>query len=195
MKVFGYARVSSKDQNLEIQIAEIKKYCDYRKLELMNIYQDKASGKNTDRPGFKDMMEALKTNALGIEAVVIFRLDRMGRSLLDLINISNTLKDWRIGFIAINNNIDTTTKEGRLFFYFMGAMGEYEREQILEKTALGLKYAKEKGTKLGRPVKNINVGDVKAKLASGIPKTRIAKELGIHVTTLYKKLKNKEATA
>lgn len=189
MKVYGYARVSSQSQDLELQISEIKKYCDYRKLELMNIYQDKASGKNIDRPGFKDMMEALKSNPLGIEAVIIFRLDRMGRSLLDLINITNTLREWNLGLISITNNIDTTTKEGRLFFYFMGAMGEYERELILEKTALGLKYAKEKGTKLGRPIKNINLDDVKVKLSAGVPKTRIAKELNIHVTTLYKKLK------
>ena len=188
MKVYGYARVSSLSQDLDLQISEIKKYCGYRNLELMNIYTDKLTGKNTDRPGFQDMMNALNTNPLGIDAIVIYRLDRMGRSLLDLINISNTLKDWDIELISIFNNIDTTTKEGRLFFYFMGAMGEYEREQILEKTALGLKYYRENGGKMGRPVKNIHVDDVKAKIAAGVPKTRIAKELEIHVTTLYKKL-------
>ena len=188
MKIYGYARVSTQSQDLDIQLSEIKKFSEYRKLDLMNIYEDKETGKNTQRPGFQDMMGSLNTNPLGIGAVVIYRLDRMGRSLLDLINISNTLRDWKIGLIAINNNIDTTTKEGRLFFYFMGAMGEYEREQILEKTALGLKYYRENGGKMGRPVKNIDVDDVKAKIAAGVPKTRIAKELEIHVTTLYKKL-------
>lgn len=191
MKVYAYARVSTQGQDLEVQINEIKKYCDYRKLELMQIYQDKATGKNTDRLGFQTMMEHIHTNALGIEAVVIFKLDRLGRSLIDLINITKALKDKNIGLISITNNIDTTSKEGRLFFYMMGALGEYERELIMERTSAGLKYAKERGVKVGRKPKNLSLDEINKQLIQGIPKTQIAKNLGVAVVTIYRRLAQK----
>jgi len=189
MKIYAYARVSTTGQDLDIQINEIKKYCEYRKLELMQIYQDKATGKNTERPGFMSMMEGLHDNPLGIEAVVIFKLDRLGRSLLDLINITNTLKQKNIGLISITNNIDTTSKEGRLFFYMMGALGEYERELIMERTSAGLKYAKERGVKMGRKKIDISIDEIKKQLSQGIPKTKIAKNMNVKVMTIYRRLK------
>ena len=188
MKAYAYARVSTRDQNIESQLDQVKKYAEFRNIDLVGVFQDKASGKDTNRKDFQKMMKTLEVNPMGVGAIIITRLDRIGRSLLDLIRITNWLQDNHIGIISITNSIDTTTKEGRLFFYVMGALGEYEREMILEKTALGLKYYRENGGKMGRPVKNIDVDDIKSKIAAGVPKTRIAKELGMHVTTLYKKL-------
>ena len=189
MKVYAYARVSTPQQSLEIQIDQIQKYCDFRKLEIMQFYQDHASGKNTDRPGYTQMIEDIQSNPLGIEAIVIYKLDRIGRSLIDLINIANTLKNKNIGLISISNSIDTTTKEGRLFFYIMGSLAEYERELIMERTSLGLAAAKAKGVRLGPPIKSIPKEEIDKLLALGVSKSEIARKFGVHRTTIYNKMK------
>src|SRR5690606_2333800 len=124
-------------------------------LDIVNIYSDHATGKNVERVGFQDMIEHLKTNPLGVEAVMIYKLDRMGRSLHDLIEISNWLHDNNIGLISITDSIDTTSSAGRLFFHMVGAIAEYERELILERTSAGLARKKAAGFKLGRPVKKL----------------------------------------
>ena len=189
MKVYAYARVSTPQQSLEIQIDQIKKYCDYRKLEIMQLYQDHASGKNTDRPGYTRMIEDLQSNPLGIEAIIIYKLDRIGRSLIDLINIANALKNKNIGLISISDSIDTTTKEGRLFFYMMGSLAEYERELIMERTSLGLAAAKAKGKRLGPPIKSVPKEEIDKLIALGVSKSEIARKFGVHRTTIYNKMK------
>ena len=155
---------------------------------VINIFTDHATGKNTEREGFQSMMEHLKKNPLGVEAIIIYKLDRMGRSLHDLIEISKWLHEHDIGLISITDNIDTTTSAGRLFFHMAGAFAEYERELILERTSAGLARKKASGFKLGRPVKELPMKDIKQEIASGIPKTRIAKKYGISTSTLYNKL-------
>lgn len=188
MKAYAYARVSTRDQNLEPQLDQIKKYAEFRNIELVGVFQDKASGKDTNRDDFQRMMKTLEVNPQGVEAVVITKLDRIGRSLLNLIEITNWLQDNHIGLISITNSIDTTTKEGRLFFYIMGALGEYERELIMERTKVGRDLYLQKGGKLGQPPKNIPMDEINKLLLQGVPKSKIAKKYNIHRTTLYKKL-------
>lgn len=188
-KICIYTRVSTKSQDLQIQKDEILKYCKFKEYEIIAMYEDKASGKNIERTGFQKMQKDLEVNPLGIEALIVWKLDRLGRSIRDLINITDFLQKHNIGFIAISNNIDTTTKEGRLFFYMMSAIAEYERELILERTTLGRDAAIENGAIIGRPEKDIDMENVKKLLSQGISKVRIAKDLKIHRTTLDKKLK------
>lgn len=192
MRVIAYARVSTNHQNLDIQQEQIAKFCQFRGYELVKVYTDKASGKNTDRPGFQQMIRDLEHNPLSAEALVIYKLDRVGRSLQDLMNISKYLEEHGIGLISITNNIDTTTKEGRLFFYIMGALAEYERELIMERTKLGLDAARKKGIKFGRHRKTVNIKEARRLIAEGVPKTTICKKFGIGRTTLYKRLKEVE---
>jgi DNA invertase Pin-like site-specific DNA recombinase len=189
MKVFGYARVSTADQKLEPQIEAIKKYCSFKDWEIVNIYDDKASGKTINRVSFEAMMRTIDSgNPHNIEAIVIYKLDRIGRSLMDLINLSKWFKAANIGLVSVSENIDTTTKEGRLFFHFMGAMAEYERENILERTKLGREYKMSMGFKWGRPEKKVDVEDIKHLIALGVPKSKIAKKYKICRTSLYNKL-------
>lgn len=192
-RVFGYARVSTASQKLEPQIEQIQKYCKFKEYELVNIYDDKLSGKTINREGFQKMLELLKTNQLGIDAIVVYKLDRVGRSLIDLINIAKWLSDNNIGFVSIAENIDTTNREGRLFFHIMGSLAEYERELILERTSVGRDYAMKKGTKFGRKPKELDLKEIKRQIAIGIPKSKIIKQFGVSRATLYNKLKEERS--
>lgn len=188
LKVFGYARVSTKDQILEVQIDKIKKYCNFKDYELINIFEDKASGKNIDRGGFIKMMDILQKNTLGINGIVISKLDRMGRSVIDLVHIMKFLEENNIHLCSIDDNIDTSTKEGRLFFHFNAAFAEYERELIIDRTSAGISFARTMGVRFGRPEKKINVPLIKKEIDMGIPKTIIAAKHKISRGTLYKKI-------
>lgn len=186
--IIGYVRVSTDAQSYEIQIDKIKEYAKLKDYNVVSIFTDHATGKNTDREGFQSMIEHLKTNPLGVEAIIIYKLDRMGRSLHDLIEISKWLHEHDIGLISITDNIDTTTSAGRLFFHMAGAFAEYERELILERTSAGLARKKAAGFKLGRPVKVLPMDEIKKSIAMGVPKTQIAKKYGISPQTLYTRL-------
>lgn len=189
IKAYGYARVSTQGQDLEIQLKQIQDYAKFREIELVGIFQDKASGKDINREDFKRMLKTLEANPQGVNAIIISKLDRMGRSLLDLINTTKWLESQQIGLISITNSIDTTTKEGRLFFYIMGALGEYERELIMERTKIGRDAAIEKGVKMGKPTKIIPVDEVNRLLAEGVSKSAIARKFNVHRTTIYSRLK------
>lgn len=189
MKVVGYARVSTADQSLDIQIEKIKRHCNYSGFEIPRIYTDTASGKNTDREEFQKMVSDIEINAHGAEAIVVWKLDRIGRSLKNLIDLVEWMEDKSMGLICIDNNIDTTTNEGRLFFNIMGSFAEYERTLINERTALGRAAAMANGTKFGRPVVDVDVDDVRSQIAQGIPKTTISTQLGISRSTLYRRIK------
>ena len=193
MRVLGYARVSSKDQDLEIQINEIRKFCEYRNFELTKIFTDKASGKDINREGFQDMMNVLHKRTLGADGVVVYKIDRIGRSLKNLIDIIEDLSKHQIQFISITDNFDTTTPQGTLMFQMVGAFAEYERKIIHERTGLGIAEAMKNGIKFGRPKKKIDMEAVRADIAVGIPKTKICTKYGVGKTYLYNKLKIKGA--
>lgn len=185
IKAIVYARVSTKTQNLDTQLQEIKRYTDYRKIDVVNIYTDKQSGKNTDREGWNKVISDLTTNPLQVKALVVYKLDRIGRSIKDLINIVDFLRTHNIDLIAISSNIDTTTKEGRLFFYIMSAFAEYERELIQERVTMGREYAIEHGAKIGRPKTKVLKEQVELLLNQGVPKSEIARQFKIHRGTIY----------
>lgn len=189
IKIYGYARVSTLGQDFEPQKESIIEYCKFKNIEPVRLFADKATGKNMDRPEYQKMIEDLEINPLDIHAIVIHKLDRIGRSLLDLINLTKWLDDKNIGLISITNSIDTTTKEGRLFFYMMGALGEYERELIIERTQAGRERAIAEGKKMGRPIIDISVDEIKRLMAEGVSKSEIARKFGVHRTTIYDKLK------
>lgn len=193
LKAYGYARVSTYGQDLELQIKQIKEYAKFREIELVGLFQDTASGKDINRIDFQKMIKTLEANPQGVNAIIITKLDRMGRSLLDLINTTKWLESQQIGLISITNSIDTTTKEGRLFFYIMGALGEYERELIMERTQLGRLEAIKNGKKMGRPAKNIQADEINRLLAEGLSKSAIARKFNVHRTTIYEKLNKKDA--
>lgn len=186
--VYGYVRVSTRSQNYETQVDTIKNFCTLKNYTLVKIFEDIASGKDTDRVGFIELSDAMKKNPQNVEVVIITKLDRIGRSIRDLLKFVDFCKDQKMEFVAIQNNIDTTIKEGRLFLYIMGAISEYERELILERTETGRKKYLANGGKLGKPKLKIPTDEIKRLRTEGVPITKIAERFNVSRLTIYSRL-------
>jgi DNA invertase Pin-like site-specific DNA recombinase len=151
-KLIGYARVSTEEQHLDLQDDALKKVgCE-------RIFTDKASGASADRPGLADALGYLREG----DVLVVWKLDRLGRSLKDLIGIVQTLADRGVGFRCTQDHIDTTTNGGKLIFHIFAALAEFERGILRERTKAGLAAARARGRNGGRPKL---MTDKKAKLA------------------------------
>jgi DNA invertase Pin-like site-specific DNA recombinase len=141
--LIGYARVSTTDQTLALQQDALTKAgCD-------KIFTDTISGTKADRPGLDHALHFIRPG----DTLVVWRLDRLGRSLRHLIETITTLHDRQIGFKSITENIDTTTSGGKLIFHIFGALAEFERDIIKERTQAGLQAARARGRTGGRPKK------------------------------------------
>ena len=137
----GYARVSTNDQDETGQIAML------RAADCQRIYVDHASGKDLLRPEWEACRQSLKSG----DSLVVVRLDRLGRSLIDLIQTIDALGELRIEFRSLTESLDTSTPAGRMMFQIVGAFGEYERSLIRERTREGLLAAQSRGARIGRP--------------------------------------------
>ena len=139
--IIGYARVSTTDQNLNMQIDALEKYgCE-------RIYQEKITGTKKDRPQLAELMTILRPG----DKVVIYKLDRISRSTKHLIELSEFFEKKGVEFISIQDSIDTSTSLGRFFFRVLASIAELERDIISERTRSGLKSARARGKKGGRP--------------------------------------------
>jgi DNA invertase Pin-like site-specific DNA recombinase len=137
----GYARVSTKDQSIDLQVDALKK------ADCETVFQETASGAKGARPVLDDLLSRLRTG----DVVVIWKLDRLGRSLKHLVTLTNELLERQIGLISLNDPIDTTTPQGRLVFNIFASLAEFERDLIRERTQAGLEAARTRGRKGGRP--------------------------------------------
>lgn len=180
MKI-GYARVSTKEQSLSMQIDALKKAgCDV-------IHQEIASGAKTERPVLEEIMRNIRED----DVLVIWKLDRLGRNLAHLIHLTNKLIEKKVGLISLNDPIDTSTAQGRMVFGIFATLAEFERELIRERTQAGLQSARARGRKGGRPKGLSQSAIEKATIAEAlykngsIPVKKIADQLGISKTTLY----------
>ena len=175
----GYCRVSTSDQNLSLQKDELKKF------GCSKIYEDVASGAKSARVGLEAAIDFAREG----DTLVIWKLDRLGRSLRDLIEIVNRLEQSGVSFVCITQNIDTRTPGGKLFFHIFGALAEYERELIRERTKAGLTAARARGRKGGRKPAMNEEQIEQARAMMDNPKLKIKsiiKTLGISKATLYK---------
>jgi DNA invertase Pin-like site-specific DNA recombinase len=139
--LIGYARVSTDDQNLDLQRDAL------RQAGCKKICEDRISGAKAARPGLTLALEIARAG----DVLVVWRLDRLGRSLHDLIVLAKTLEEAGIGLMSLQENIDTTTSGGRLVFHLFGALAEFERNLIRERTRAGLSAARARGRQGGRP--------------------------------------------
>ena len=177
----GYARVSTSDQNPDLQTDALKK------ADCQQIFSDTASGAKTDRPGLDKALAFLR----GGDTLVVWKLDRLGRSLKHLIEVVNTLKVRGIYFKSIQESIDTSTSGGKLIFHVFGALAEFERDIIRERTMAGLKAARARGRKGGRPRL---MDDRKITMAKSLMANKtntvnqVCKILGVSRSTLYRYL-------
>ena len=177
MSEIGYARVSTVDQNEALQRAALKDAGCNR------IYLDKASGKTADRPELTKALDRLEQG----DTLVVWKLDRLGRSLLDLITIVNNLEGRGVNFRSLTDGFDTSTNGGKLMFQIMGALAEYERNLIRERTRAGLAAAKAAGHR-GGPKFKLRDRDLEWLVANWEtkPVDDIAEELGIGRATAYR---------
>ena len=184
--LIGYARVSKADnsQVLDLQIDALKD----SGVNEENIYTDKISGSKDERPGLENCLKALREN----DVLVVYKLDRLGRNLKHLIQTVEDLTKRKIGFKVLRGqgvNIDTTTPSGKMIFSIFGALAEFERELIIERTKAGLQAARARGRVGGR---KFNLTKAQVRLAEASMKNRdtsvadLCKELKITRATLYK---------
>ncbi len=173
----GYARVSTEDQNTSLQIDALKNAgCE-------QLFEEKVSGKSKDRPELDVCLKVLREG----DTLVVWRLDRLGRSLEHLVQIIRDLESRNIGFLSLTESIDTTNAGGKLIFHIFAALAEFERNLISERTKAGLKAARARGRKGGRKAKLTNSDMRKAAAMLRDPlvtKTEVAKHFGVSRVTL-----------
>jgi len=174
----GYARVSTDDQNLALQTQALNE------IGCTKIYEDKISGTKTNRPGLQLALEVLRHG----DTLVVWKLDRLGRTVKGLIDLINQLNQKDIHFKSITDNVDTSTPSGRFFFHVMASLAQMERELIAERTKTGLASAKLLGRVGGRKRKMTasKIESAKKLLASGVLPKEVAKNLNVSVPTLYR---------
>jgi len=177
----GYARVSTGEQDFSMQVEALRAAgCD-------RIFAESACGGTKERP---ELASALSHSRAG-DILVVWRLDRLGRSLPHLIEIVSSLEQAGVGLCSLSEGIDTTTPNGRLIFHIFGALAEFERELIRERTRAGLAAARARGRKGGRPPK---LGAEKMRIARHLladadtTVSEVARTLGVHRSTLHKAL-------
>ncbi|KHE02165.1 DNA-invertase [Pantoea stewartii] len=178
--LIGYVRVSTNDQNTDLQRNALQS------ANCEQIFEDKISGKTSERPGLKRALRTLKEG----DTLVVWKLDRLGRSMRHLVMLTEELRERGVNFRSLTDSIDTSTPMGRFFFHVMGALAEMERELIVERTRAGLSAAREKGRIGGR--RRIMTPDVveraKRMLTNGTTRYQVALVLDISVKTLYRYL-------
>lgn len=174
----GYARVSTQEQNLDAQLSALKK------MGCERLYHDQLSGKRANRPGLTLALEVLREN----DTLVVWKLDRLGRTVKGLIELVNRLHGKRAHFKSITDQVDTSTPSGRFFFHIMASLAQMERELLAERTKAGLAAAKANGRVGGRKRKmtKSKIESAKKLLSAGLLPKDIAKNLGVSISTLYR---------
>jgi DNA invertase Pin-like site-specific DNA recombinase len=173
----GYARVSTVEQNLQLQLDALERAgCE-------KIFADKLSGSTLQRPGLGEAMNYLREG----DCLAVWKLDRLGRTMRGLIDFVDQLQRKRINFQSLTDGINTESATGRFFFHLMAALAQMERELLIERTQAGLVAARKAGRKCGRPRVMTQNMLLKAELlVKDLPLREAAKELGVSVATLYR---------
>jgi len=185
-RVALYARVSTSNgqQDPEMQLRELREYTEHRELIIVGEYVDKMTGSKDSRPALNQLMADASRRKF--DAVLVWKLDRFGRSLRHLVNALAELEALGLSFISLRDNLDLSTPSGRLMFQIIGAMAEFERALIQERVKAGLRNAKAKGRRLGRPRADVDEAQVLALRKSGASWRTIAKKLGVGLGTVHR---------
>ncbi len=183
MAKIGYARVSTREQKLDLQLDALKQH------GVERIFSEKLSGTKSDRPELLEMMKYVRSG----DTVVVWKLDRIGRSMRDLINIVGEFEQRGIHFVSLKENIDTSSATGKLIFNIFASLAEFERDIISERTRAGIEAARTRGHKPGRKFTDADKISLALKMYDSkqynIPE--ILKAAGISKTTLYRYIQQK----
>jgi len=180
-RIIGYARVSTEEQNLDMQQQVVENYAAEKALDLI-MYVEKVSTRRTERT---ELDNAIKAAAKG-DVFVVYKLDRLARSTKELYQLTERLRDKGVEFVSIHDSFDTTTPTGKAMFGMLAVFAEFERDIIQQRTLAGLEAARKRGKTGGRPkVDNITKQRVIALFRANESATDIAKEYGISRATVY----------
>lgn len=175
--MLGYARVSTADQDLSGQITRLTE------AGAVRVFEDVVSGKQFDRPGLTALLDYARSG----DSLTIIRLDRLGRSLKELLETVELLKGRGIALISLEERIDTTSAAGELIFHVFGAIAHFERRLISERTKDGIEAARARGRKPGRPrLDKETITAIQHLVAGGLSPGQAAKQLGIGRSTAYR---------
>jgi len=187
MKIAIYARVSTTDQTNTIQVRELQEYAARRNWELTDVYQDQMSGAKASRPGINRLMADARLRKF--DAVLVWKLDRFGRSLVNCVSAIQELQALGIRFIAVSQGLDTdeSNPASKLLMHILAAVAQFERELIHERVSAGMRAAQAHGTKtgnaIGRPRRIFDRDRVLKLRNDGVSIEKIANQLGIGVGT------------
>jgi len=176
--LIGYARVSTQNQNLDLQIDALTK------AGCKKLFQEKMSGSRAARPEFSKALEALREG----DTLVVWKLDRLGRSVKNLVDLVGELHKQGVQFKSLTDAIDTATPSGRFFFHVMASLAQMERELTIERTRAGLEIARKLGRKGGRKrrMTDTKIESARKLLANGMPPRDVALNLNVSIPTLYR---------
>lgn len=187
-RVAIYARVSTLNgQNPEMQLQELREYAQRRGWAVYSEYVDAGvSGAKESRPELNRLMA--DAHSRRFDAIICWKLDRLGRSLKHLVNTLADLQAYGVAFISLRDNLDLSTPSGRLMFHVIAAMAEFERALIRERVSAGIHAARHRGTRIGRPRAYANPAKIRELRAQGMPWRAISSQLGIGVGTAVRAL-------
>jgi len=186
MKIALYARVSTTDkgQDPQMQLRELREYCERRKLDIVGEYIDNGiSGSKESRPELNRLMA--DANRRKFDAVLVWKFDRFARSTSHLLKALETFQSLKIDFVSLTEGIDTSTPVGAMVFTILGAVGQMERELIRERIRAGVRNARAKGRKLGRPRVAVDASAVASMRAAGDSYRAVAAKLGVSVGSIH----------
>ena len=188
MRLAIYARCSTAEQTVDHQLDGLREYAQARQLQVVEEYLDHGvSGAKAQRPALDRLLA--DAHRRRFDAVLVWKLDRLGRSLSHLIRLVDTFGSLGIDLVSLGDpGLDTTSPHGRLLFSVMGAVAEFERDLIRERTRSGVAAARRRGKRLGRPRVHVPLAQAERLLASGRSVTTVAQELGVSRATLRRAL-------
>src|ERR1017187_2498172 len=185
VRIAIYGRVSTiVGQNVEMKLSELREYAARRGWQVGGEYVDHASGAKESRPALNRLMTDARRRKFDV--VLVWKIDRFGRSLKHLVNALAELDAVGVAFVSLRDNLDLGTPSGRLMFQIIAAMAEFERALIQERVRAGLRHARAKGKRLGRPRVVVDAAKLASLRASGASWRTISEELGVGIGTLYK---------
>lgn len=183
-RVTLYARVSTKEQNIDMQIIDLRAYAEARGLHIIKEYIDYASGSKNDRENYVKLFDDVRKRKCDV--VLVWKFDRFARSTKELINALEEFSGLGVDFISFKENIDTSTPAGKILFTMISAFAEFERAIIRERVIAGMEKAKAKGKILGRPkIQPFKVKAIIEMVESGTGYKQVCKKLGISKSAFY----------
>jgi DNA invertase Pin-like site-specific DNA recombinase len=178
-----YSRVSTFDQHPEMQLSELREYASRRGWQIISEYVDQGVSGSRERRSQLDRLMA-DARRRKFDAVLVWKIDRFGRSLRHLVNALADLDSLGVAFVSLRDNLDLSTPSGRLMFQVIGAMAKFERSLVQERVRAGLRNAVARGVRLGRPRISVDAAEIARLRASGASWREISERLGVGVGTV-----------